>query len=644
MSISFRLSLIIIFLTGLFGQFAPVKGQSGSVVISGPVEVDHFPTIRFYLDVWNAEGNFASDLKTEDIEIVENGQALPAKSIVVEKTGLQVIVALNPSAALATQVGGISEYARLVQGLSGWAQSQPADTLDDFSLSTPTGLFAIRTRNPQEFKQALTEYQPDLAKAQPSLNSISQALDLATDPLGRPLMKRSILFITAALPAVQAATLPDLAIRAQEIGVQVNVWLVGQAAASTEGVQDPLEQFAISSGGKFSRIIPSAPLPEIEPVFQPLRQTYAVQYQSAIKKSGANRLSVKVLPEGAQSAEQHFDLRVDPPNPIFLSPPAQVERSWEKTGVNKETYDLKPDTVSLQILIEFPDQHPRAIKATRLYVNGELVAENTTEPFDRFDWSIVDVESPTRSLLRVEVVDEIELNGTSSEIPVDILVDQPVKTSVLSRLSERGLIAILAMFASGMVLVLILTLTNTQRRLRWKRQKADKKLEKDPVTQPVPVKPVSTLRRRFGFSRKRKKEPRPAALPRPSAPGAPARLVALDENEQPVTGGSIPLTYQEITFGSDPKRATHWINSPTVDGLHARLYYNVGEGFFLADQDSTAGTWINYAPVTPAGAHLEHDDLIHIGKVLFRFELMDPSMIQPSKVKIVDLGQANGAQ
>ena len=44
--------------------------------------------------------------------------------------------------------------------------------------------------------------------------------------------------------------------------------------------------------------------------------------------------------------------------------------------------------------------------------------------------------------------------------------------------------------------------------------------------------------------------------PRGSAQNAPARLVALDENEQPITGGAIPLSRQEITFGTDPQRAT----------------------------------------------------------------------------------------
>ena len=132
--------------------------------------------------------------------------------------------------------------------------------------------------------------------------------------------------------------------------------------------------------------------------------------------------------------------------------------------------------------------------------------------------------------------------------------------------------------------------------------------------------------------------------PRTSPPNAPARLVALDESEQPLTGGIVYLSRQEITFGSDPKRATQVLNSPTVDSLHARLFHNPEGEFFLADQGSIAGTWINYAPVTSTGARLEHGDLIHIGKTMFRFELTNPDQATSAKVNVVDVEPSDGSR
>jgi pSer/pThr/pTyr-binding forkhead associated (FHA) protein len=79
------------------------------------------------------------------------------------------------------------------------------------------------------------------------------------------------------------------------------------------------------------------------------------------------------------------------------------------------------------------------------------------------------------------------------------------------------------------------------------------------------------------------------------------------------------------------------LESATVNELHARLYRDSEDNFFLADQESIAGTWVNYAPITSGGTRLEHGDLIHIGKVLFRFEIMDPARIPTAEIKVTDL-------
>ncbi len=631
-------------LAGLCGQAVSVYGQAGSAVLFSTPEVNQFPTIRFTVDVLDAEGQFIDDLQPEDMQVIEDGQALAPQAVTMVNNGLQIIIALNTSPDLANQVNGTTEYERLRQALQVWAEGLPAQSLDDFSLSTPTGLYLIRDRDPQKLKQALAEFQPDLVKGQPSLTSLSEALDLAIDPLGRPLMKRSILFITPPLPVTNTASLPDLALRAQKIGVRVHVWQVGQSANISENAPEPLQQFAETTGGSYFQIISSGPLPAIEPFFQPFRHTYQIEYQSIVQKSGSHSLSVKVKEHSSniQSDETHYNLTVEAPNPIFLTPPVEIRRSWTSTEEKQAEPVLTPNTVPLQILVEFSDNHPRPLKATRLFMDGVLVAENTTAPFDHFDWQIADQTTPARRLLRVEAVDILGMNGSSIEIPVDIQIAEPAKTSLFDRLSERGMIAISAIVVAGGALALILVFTNTQRRSRWKRQHANKKLEKDPVTQPVPVQPMPVRSKRTGFWKINNKVTRPVPLwPRAAAPAAPARLVALDESEHPITGGGISLTRQEITFGSDPKRATQVLNSPTVDGLHARLYLTPDGDFFIADQNSIAGTWINYAPVTSSGARLEHGDLIHVGKILFRFELTDPSLAPASEVKVINLDQTH---
>ena len=631
-----RLLLILFLQAGLLGQVGAVNAQEGgSLDISAP-QFEAFPAVQFYLNAYDAQGRFIDNLEKNNIEIVENEQVLQPGEIERIATGLQIIIALNTSPALNNRTGEVSEFQRLQQALQDWASAQANASLDDFSLATPTGLFLIRSKDPQQFYQALVEYQPDLLKLQPSLNSLAEALDLATDPLNDPLARRSILYITPPLIGNNDTSLADLASRAQEIGVQVNIWLVSPTTAATP---DPLEQVAEATGGKFYRIAPADPLPEIEPLFSPLRQTYRVEYSSKIRASGAHSLSVNVRQAMTllSSNQQRFELTVQPPNPIFLAPPATVRRSWKAPQEGNPTPYLEPEQIDLQVLIEFPDQHPRAITASRLYVNDELVDENTAEPFDQFTWPVGDLIAPASLTLRVEVEDSLGLRGSTNEIPVEIQVDQPAKTSLYDRISQRGVIAIAAIVVSGTALALVLAITSGRRVSRRRRQPGSRKRLTDPVTQPVAIQSIPPRKE----PTRPQKDSSPAGpipvWPQPANQTGPARLVSLDENEQPVTGGAIPLAQPEITFGSDPQRATQVLNSNTVDGLHARLFRSPEGDFLLADQNSVAGTWINYAPVTTHGARLEHGDLIHIGKVMFRFEITDPARVPQPQARVIHL-------
>ena len=125
------------------------------------------------------------------------------------------------------------------------------------------------------------------------------------------------------------------------------------------------------------------------------------------------------------------------------------------------------------------------------------------------------------------------------------------------------------------------------------------------------------------------------AWPRPAQPSqAPlAQLVRLSENNQPLPGSPIAISIREVTIGRNPIEATCVLESPSVDGLHARLCQSEDGSFILKDEGSIAGTWVNYAPVSREGVHLEHGDLVHFGKIAFRFELGHPVHIRKPQVK-----------
>ncbi len=108
------------------------------------------------------------------------------------------------------------------------------------------------------------------------------------------------------------------------------------------------------------------------------------------------------------------------------------------------------------------------------------------------------------------------------------------------------------------------------------------------------------------------------------APKAPAYLTRLSKPGPAAdTAVPVPIIADEITFGSDPKQASISLNDLSVDLLHARLVRKEDGSFWLNDEGSVAGTWINYTMVTRDGAAVEHGDLIHIGRIGFRFTHRD---------------------
>jgi predicted component of type VI protein secretion system len=172
---------------------------------------------------------------------------------------------------------------------------------------------------------------------------------------------------------------------------------------------------------------------------------------------------------------------------------------------------------------------------------------------------------------------------------------------------------------SGITLILVLTIAG-RKTAHVIKQKRKLNRANDPLLQVVPIRQ----------DRPAKARPMTQTVQSPTWPraldlhNAAARLVRISENGHPIPSSSISLSRKEITFGSDPQQAITVLESPSVDPLHARLYHSPDKSYILVDAGSIAGTWVNYAPVSSTGMRLEHGDLVHIGRIAFRFELSQP--------------------
>jgi len=611
-----------------FAAVAPAQAQdAGRVSIAAP-DFSKFPDVQFNLEAYNAAGDFLDNLSPGEVQVLEDGKPQSLVSLEKVEPGLQIIVALNNAPIFAERSGNNSVFELIQNALVTWAQTQPAASPDDLSLVTNTGLQFIRMENPQEWAVSLAAYNADFRTSQPGTVSINQALDMATDPNPDPNMKRAILYITPLPGTTEVSALPNLASRAKQQGARLFVWMVAPASALNTTAAKTLYDAALSTGGQFFHYTGSEQLPNLDGYFKSMRYIYTASYRSAINQSGTHSLAVQINRGDLQAVSEakNFELNILPPNPIFLSPPAEVTRAWIKPSQPGAKARLDPISIEIPILIEFPDGYQHPIVRTQLYVDGVLAAENTQPPFDRFQWPLSEYTSSASHQLQIKVEDELGLSQSSIETTVQVTVE-PQPGNILAGLTGWRRIVLVSVLGLTALVAALVILMARGRGLSLLQRFQQRKLYQDPVTQPV------VIPQDAGDTRRSAAAPAPTT-PRPRANmNAPARLVRLTEDGHALTENVILLTHSEITLGCDPGQAICVIDSSSIEGLHARIVRTSDGSFYVSDAGSVAGTWINYAPVSKSGAKLEHGDILHLGRVSFRFEYSNPTHIRKPVVE-----------
>lgn len=616
----------------LVGQSFTVRAQSAATATLSAVNAEGFPTIAALLDVFDAQGQFVTGLESDDVVVIEDGQPLGIDTLGASTPPAQIVVAINPGPPLAVRDGqGVARFQYVVETLNVWAQSLPEEKPDDLSLVSIAGPL-ISHAEPAGWLVSLTSYQPDFRSTTPNLQSLAIALDTASAPTDTPGMKRAILFITPHMddPNIDNA-LADIGERAIELGIRIFVWYVDIDTLFTHPSANAFKMLANQTGGDYFAFSGLEMLPNPETYFSPLRHLYTLSYSSSLVTDGEHTLSVQVQAPSGQIAsnEQGFDLEVQPPNPILVAPPGQIVRQPpEDDPYNTEI--LLPTQKTLEVVVEFPDNHVRPLERTTLYVDGVAVAQNESEPFDIFVWDLSVYEESAQHELSVEVVDSLGLSKTSMAIPVMVTVVHPPAGIQAFLARYRMPITLGVIIFAGTVLIIVLLYGRVRFRSLTERRESRKRVS-DPVTQPVaiqqaepPTKPINAHKgkqaKRLPWSRSEQ------------AKDAPAYLVRLRADGEPSTGNPIPLNEKEMTFGTDPVQSLHIIDDPSVAALHARIKQTESGGYVIFDNGSVGGTWVNYEPVTREGRTLKHGDVVNFGQLMYRFALRKPPASPEPKI------------
>ncbi len=604
-----------------------------------PADISAFPVVTALLDVFDSQKFFASGLKSEAVSVIEDGAQLPVDSLTEMAIPLQLVVAVNQGTPLdARDANGISRFQRVGQVIAQWAQSRPADLPDDFSLVSQAGA-VINHSSAADFVVGLGGFQPDFRTSIPNLQSLATAMDTVNAQTPQLGMKRAILFITPQMPEVDlAATLEPLIQRAIENRIRIFIWYVDANTTFATTSAATFNNLAIQTGGTMFQYSGEERFPDPEAYFSPLRRTYKLTYTSRVKTTGEHSVRAQVtLPSGSiNSFDQKFSVDVQPPNPIPVTPSSQITRQAPAEDPFSES--LLPAAQELEIIIEFPDGHQRALARTTLYVDDKIADENTVEPFNKFSWDLTAYIESGEHQLVVEAVDVLGLSKTSMPVPVIVTVIKPPSGPAAFLAQYRTQITFGAIIFAGLMLFLIL-LSGRLRIPSLRAAQDARRAEADPLTQsvgtimeaPLPIVPAEKNKKKNLFSRKAA----PAAKSKKEVKAvrdAAAAFFRINPDGQIALAAPIPVIEKEMIFGTDPVQCTQIMDDPSISSVHARLRQIDDGGFLLLDNSSIAGTWVNYEPVPREGHRLRHGDMVHFGQLMYRFMLTVPPTASTPKI------------
>jgi len=614
---------LLLFIIGLALPGALVRAQDNQAFakIIAP-DYSNFPIITNLLDVFDDQGQSVEGLTPANVTILENGQKVIPDSVERLEVPLGVVVAINSGVSLGVRdAQGISRYEKLAAVISNWAAARPADSQDDISLAWNGGVVASHF-SPTAWRNRFDSFDPAPRTSQPGLAALSFALDASQNIQGVAGEKKAILFISGRMETDSLDTLKDLTERAKQAEVRVNVWIIDTSANLTLPGALALQELASQTGGHSLAFSGSETLPDPETWFAPLRHLYRLTYTSKIRAAGQQSLSVQINASGLALTTQavNFQLNVEPPNPALLSAPIQITRQNPDRPFDIETF--LPRQQEISALIEFPDKYPRKLVRTTLYVDGQKIAENTTAPFDKFTWDLSAYVASDDHSLEVEAEDELGLVRKSASVPVKVIIVEPPGGIAGLLLRNGTALTISLVVLAGAVLLAILFLGGRKGFATLAERRRARARELDPVTQPVhaSVEPRGPPPRANPFPWLRRRSASP-----------PAYFVKLTADGQPAPGDPITLHHREITFGADPTQASVILDHPSISPLHARLNMNENGDFQLLDQDSIAGTWVNFEPISRDGRLLKHGDMVNFGQFTYRFVLSKaPATPQPT--------------
>ncbi len=619
------LLLLLFLLLGGLGRGLAQAQSDLDLRITG-VDLSDFPDINVRLLATDGGGSPLADLS--NLVVRENRVPVAERTLTRVPVGVDLVFVLdaNPSLLQSDDGSGVTRLDKVRTSLGRFAgEGMDRDGLDRVSVIVPDAsgegaAFLIEdATSPADLTGALAAYDP---AEPPRVTPLNEMVAAALDHLaggqdeGR---YQAVVLLTDGARLGQQLDYPALTGAAQASGVPIWPVILG-ATADPEEIEN-VTRLAAPTGGQYTHM----PEPEgTDPLYSRLRalgQQTNVQYRSLLRRPGDYEVSVSV---GNTMIGAPFTLALEQPLLALELPRTTIDRAGSASDSPLPL--LQPAAVALDVLFDWPDGLPRDLTELAFLVDGRrqpLPFEIQPDEAGRLaiTWDISSLDEGVYDL-QVQARDELGYTINSPVLPVTISVTRPAPPAptpeptpitlpqfelpVPPELEEPLLMAapvLLALVVAGVV-----GLWGWRRMKR--RQAADVAAAREAAFQA-------------------------AAVPRPAPPDVRHKpyLVRLDESGLALERR--PIETADVTIGRDPEHATFIIDASPVSRLHARIRRNAVGEYWLYDEGSDSGTFLNYERLALAPRELAHGDRVQFGHATYRFTLELPPTPLENEVESV---------
>ncbi|MEA4811128.1 MAG: FHA domain-containing protein [Anaerolineaceae bacterium] len=589
---------------------SPVEKQ----VALQEIDFRDFPVVRGTFQLRCPTCVPAAPLSTNQLKVVENKMEIQASDLQAEYTGVHLILAINPTANWLSHnnkwVSALDYTAQALKKLVNRAETNGSDLFEFYS---NPGIKKTGMVDGVALMDLLNAYIKSARPLESSQASFEAALSaLEADSSGR----EKILIYASPIPAyLYLADFQAMLKRAQAGRIRVYFWMNDPFdMQQTQTGKDSLEEVRKTGGDVTAFKYEMTVLPNPLEILKGAGYTYKFKYLSFLRASDKPTISLSVNRPGEQpllSNSLQGELQLLPPRISFIAPPEILHFSLNPDGKSHE-----PQSLPLNISIEFPDGHPRNLKSATLYLDGSVVQQNEHPPFGNFEVELAPYLSRKSLQFKAKLEDELSL---SAETPnLSITLEMPSKETQAEKAAWQspivyGAAGLLALLAGG-----FFALTRRRKRSAEPQNEPAETGEVKPKEESSPMKRLSNL-----LPEKEKAaetyEIRPIL----------ASLNRLDNENMPAAEKPALIFNAKTLIGRNKERCDIVFEDLSVDEVHAELLIAEDGSATLQDLHSAAGTWADFKVLEPGPVRLHHREILQFGNIRVRYNSRD--RVIPSK-------------